>query len=123
MVSAFNWFVKEYCPEIAPEEDFYAIVLQTPAIIKKHHPDTDWFGSVFLCKEKLTYGRIAHECLHLALRNDWKVVGYNGNYLIGPTNNDPEERLTYKLESYIASVIKVCKEEKIRIKAYEEEEL
>jgi hypothetical protein len=72
------------------------------------------FGAMFLNKEKLTLGTIAHECLHAAFSNERTVVCYKGNYA-GDTylGNDPEERLVYKFQSYFEQIYNICNKAKM----------
>jgi hypothetical protein len=85
-----------------------------PVIIEIEGKSFTKFGAIFLNKEYLTAGIIAHECLHAALANEKYIVCYKGNYT-GDSylGNDPEERLTYKFQSYFEQVCDICKKAKL----------
>jgi hypothetical protein len=82
------------------------------------------FGAMFLCCECLSASYIAHECLHAAFANDRRCIRYEGTYgdeWDERTGVSAEERVCYRLESYVNTVIKVCKEAGLSIAATEED--
>jgi hypothetical protein len=80
------------------------------------------FGLIFLNKEELDYGIIVHECTHAALYHEAELVCFTGSYKGEyPDNNEPEERLCYKIESYVNSIIKNCIQNDVKISVNKED--
>jgi hypothetical protein len=95
----------------ASNEDLSCVVLEAPRDKNK-----DWFSSLFINLEDLEYSLLAHECLHLAINNENKVVKFTGNYsTYVDDGNSPEERLCYKMQTYLSVIINACKNKGIRI--------
>lgn len=78
------------------------------------------FGALFLSQDVISYGIIAHECLHAALFNDRTLYGFKGVYGEERAPGfDDEERLAYKLQSYVSKVIGNLEKLKCKIHGYD----
>lgn len=64
--------------------------------------DDNVFAIMFLNEEWLGCGTVAHECLHVAMTHERKVLMFGMNY--SGEINDDEERLAYYLTDCVKSV-------------------
>jgi hypothetical protein len=70
------------------------------------------FATMFLNREDLTPGVVAHECLHLAMAHE-RFINFAMDYGDESENIEDEERLAYYLTSCIRGVYTTLVEQKI----------
>jgi hypothetical protein len=80
-------------------EDSIALFFGLPSALQKKELNISKkifereMGKIFLCKEHLSYGTIAHECLHAAFEFMRENVGYLGNFVNDDYSEQNEEFL------------------------------
>jgi hypothetical protein len=102
--------------------DAVALFVSFPAQLQKRQLELTkniyerQLGKIFLCKENLTYGTIAHECLHAAFAFMRDNVGYIGNYVNDNYSDTNEEFLVSIFTDIYEELIKTLIKNKFKIK-------
>jgi hypothetical protein len=113
-----DWHLREGVYDHAKVDNYLGLFVERTPLEEKVVDGVNFllFGTMFLCKEALSIGTIVHECLHATISNERRCVRYEGLYGEHPDNGaDDEERVAYKIESYVESIILKCREKKIDI--------
>jgi hypothetical protein len=104
------------------DDDYLGLFVESAKL--EERPDKRYgsvlvFGTMFLCKECMDVGLIAHESFHAATTFMRRCVRYEGQY--GDrldSGDDPEERMAYCVESYLEGVIRECSEHGIEVRLH-----